>query len=61
MANFSTFHYILEHYTEEIEKKRMDYWVYLFVVVAIDGVDSVGTLVLILLPVRVYLPLALLL
>ena len=38
-ANFATFHYIAEHYTEETEKKRMDQWAYLSVVAAIDDAD----------------------
>jgi len=39
VADFATFHYITEHYTEEIEKKRMDQQAYLFFVATIDGAD----------------------
>ena len=39
VADFSTFHYIVEHYTEETEKKRMDQLEYLFVVAAIVSTD----------------------
>ena len=39
VADFATFHYIVEHYTEETEKKRMDQLAYLFVVAAIVGAD----------------------
>lgn len=49
VVDSATFHYTVEHYTEETEKKRMDQWEYLFVVTAIDGIDLVGKLVLFLL------------
>ena len=39
VVDFATFHYIVEHYTEETEKKRMDQWAYMFVVATIDSVD----------------------
>ena len=39
VAKSATFHYIVEHYTEETERKRMDQWAYLFVVAATGGAD----------------------
>ena len=39
VADFATFHYIAEHYIEEVEKKRMDQLAYLIVVASIVSVD----------------------